>query len=182
MTIAPPQPTPALPRKSLAHSSQDFLFRNVHGSQLIYNTAWEDPRVDRHLLQLNESSRVVMITSAGCNTLDYLLDHPAEIHTVDMNHRQNAVIHLKMALLRHGDHDALFDLFGRGASTRYREIYAIVSDELPFLSREFWDQNIAMFDPHTVRRSYYYHGTAGTAAWLMLKALFATRSHLGVIR
>jgi len=83
MTAAPP----TVRRRSLIKSSHDAVFRHVHGTQLIYNCAWEDPRIDRHLLQLDSRSRVVMITSAGCNALDYLLDTPAEIHAVDMNFR-----------------------------------------------------------------------------------------------
>lgn len=166
------------PRKRLLKQTHDLVFKRVHGSNLIYNCAWEDPRIDRHLLQLNETSRVVMITSAGCNTLDYLLDGPAQIHSIDMNHRQNAVLQLKMVLLRHGSHEALFDLFGRGGSAGYRDIYKAVCDGLPEDARGYWDRNIAMFDPGTMRRSFYYHGTAGTAAWLMMKALFRTRHTL----
>lgn len=166
------------PRKSLLKQTHDLVFKRVHGSSLIYNCAWEDPRIDRHLLQLNETSRVVMITSAGCNVLDYLLDEPAQIHAIDMNYRQNAVLHLKMALLRQGDHEALFDLFGRGSITRYRAIYRDVRHDLPDDARGYWDKNIEMFDPATMRRSFYYHGTAGTAAWLMMKALFRTRHTL----
>ena len=55
-------------------SAHDLVFRHVHNSNLIYNTAWEDPRLDRQLMKLNRGSRVVMITSAGCNALDYLLN------------------------------------------------------------------------------------------------------------
>ena len=32
-----------------------------------------------------------MITSGGCNALDYLLDEPRRIYAVDMNPRQNAL-------------------------------------------------------------------------------------------
>ena len=53
--------------------AHDALFRRVHGNTLIYNTCWEDPRLDREMLGLDRHSRVVMITSAGCNALDYLL-------------------------------------------------------------------------------------------------------------
>ena len=173
-------PNTTLPakRKNILKATHDAVFKRVHGSHLIYNCAWEDPRIDRHLLQLNETSRVVMITSAGCNTLDYLLDSPARIDTIDMNYRQNAVLHLKMALLRQGDHESLFDMFGRGASSRFRSIYNFVRADLPDDARGYWDNNIAMFDPQTMRRSFYYHGTAGSAAWLMMKALFRTRHTL----
>ncbi|MDA0974378.1 MAG: DUF3419 family protein, partial [Planctomycetota bacterium] len=98
------------------------MFSKVHGGALIYNCCWEDPRIDRALLGLDRDSRVVMITSAGCNALDNLLDDPAEIHAIDVNHRQNAVLELKLALLRAGSHEDLFELFGNGASPRARSI------------------------------------------------------------
>jgi S-adenosylmethionine:diacylglycerol 3-amino-3-carboxypropyl transferase len=55
-----------------------------------------------------------MITSAGCNALDYLLDGPAEIHAIDVNPRQNAVLELKLALIRRGEFDDLFEFFNPG--------------------------------------------------------------------
>ena len=90
------------PTRSLFKATHDLVFHHVHGGQLIYNACWEDPRIDRQLLGLTSASRVVMITSAGCNALDYLLDDPAEIHAVDVNPRQNAVLELKLALRKVG--------------------------------------------------------------------------------
>lgn len=172
------QRTLPAPRKTLVKATHDLMFRRVHESQLIYNCAWEDPRVDRQLLNLKADSKVVMITSAGCNTLDYLLDGPAEIHSVDMNFRQNAVLELKMALIRQGDHEMLFSLFGEGAASEFRAFYMLVRDQLSESAQRFWDEKITFFDPRSLKRSYYYHGTSGTVAWLMLKALFRTRHNL----
>ena len=55
------------------HHFRDQFFKQIHTSNLVYNTCWEDPRCDRQLLQINEESKLCMITSAGCNALDYLL-------------------------------------------------------------------------------------------------------------
>jgi S-adenosylmethionine-diacylglycerol 3-amino-3-carboxypropyl transferase len=60
--------------KRLMNRAHDSMFKAIHSSSLIYNACWEDPRLDRRMLGLGEGSRVVMITSAGCNALDYLLD------------------------------------------------------------------------------------------------------------
>ena len=76
----------------LAHTISEKVFQRIHGNNLVYNTCWEDPRCDRQLLQLDAQSRVVMLTSAGCNALDYLLDDPTEVHCVDLNPRQNALL------------------------------------------------------------------------------------------
>jgi S-adenosylmethionine-diacylglycerol 3-amino-3-carboxypropyl transferase len=39
-----------------------------------YNVSWEDPRVDCDLMKLNKKSSILMLTSAGCNVLDYVID------------------------------------------------------------------------------------------------------------
>ncbi|MDB6138148.1 MAG: hypothetical protein JWO94_1220 [Verrucomicrobiaceae bacterium] len=169
---------PGPPRRSIVKATHDLVFNRVHGSQLIYNCAWEDPRLDRELLKLEADSRVVMITSAGCNALDYLLDGPAAVHAIDMNFRQNAVLELKLALIRKGDHAALFEMFGRGATSRFQELYAAVRGDMPEGACLFWDDRISAFNPNSFKRSFYYHGTSGTAAWVMRKALFAGRHKL----
>ena len=76
-----------LPFSKTLNKLRDKIFSNIHGNNLIYNTCWEDPRCDRQMLNINKNSKMVMITSAGCNALDYLLDNPKEIHTIDMNSR-----------------------------------------------------------------------------------------------
>lgn len=156
-------------------ATDDLVFHHMHGGQLIYNTSWEDPRIDRQLLQLDGSSRVVMITSAGCNVLDYLLDGPAEIHAVDMNYRQNALLELKLAMLRNTSFADFFEMFGIGSHTSVQKVYRSVIGELSVPARKFWDKKIGYFNAGGVRRSFYYHGTAGTAAWMLGAALFKAK-------
>ena len=159
-------------------SAHDMVFRHVHNSNLIYNTAWEDPRLDRQLLKLDRDSRVVMITSAGCNALDYLLDDPAEIHAVDMNYRQNALLELKQALLRKGDFDELFEMFGFGAHPEYAAVYGNVRRALSEPAQKFWDKRIGFFNPTSLKKSFYFHGTSGIAAYVMGNALFKLRPNV----
>jgi len=153
----------------LAHTISEKVFQRIHGNNLVYNTCWEDPRCDRQLLRLDAQSRVVMLTSAGCNALDYLLDDPAEVHCVDLNPRQNALLDLKIALLEGGDHAALFDLLGMGASPRTREIFHdIVQERLSDrFSQPYWQRNIHCFNGKGLRTSFYWHGSSGTVAWLI---------------
>lgn len=171
---APPPRKPA----RLLKSAHDLMFRHVHNSNLIYNTAWEDPRLDRQLMKLNRGSRVVMITSAGCNALDYLLDDPAEIHAVDMNHRQNALLELKQALIRQDDFDTLFQMFGHGSHPDHRAVYRRVRGTMPGAAAQFWDRRIGFFNPASIKKSFYYHGTSGIAAWVMGNALFKARPNI----
>jgi S-adenosylmethionine-diacylglycerol 3-amino-3-carboxypropyl transferase len=157
--------------RNLLHSAHDLLFRTIHSRWLIYNTSWEDPRIDRQLLRLGDDSRVVMLTSAGCNTLDYLLDSPAEVHAVDVNPRQNALLELKLALIERGDFNDLYAMFGQGAHENFRRVYADVRSRLAPESSEFWDEKIGYFDANSHKRSFYYHGGSGVVAWLLSRYL-----------
>jgi S-adenosylmethionine-diacylglycerol 3-amino-3-carboxypropyl transferase len=165
-------------RQKLCTTVHNSFFRSVHNHCLIYNTCWEDPRIDRQLMQLDHNSRVAMITSAGCNALDYLLDAPAEIHTVDVNPRQNALLQLKLALLEYGDFDALFAMFGKGAHEAYDEVYAAVREHLPTYASAFWDKKIHYFGGNALKKSFYFHGTAGNLAWLMNHYLARAKKNL----
>ncbi len=159
-------------------ATQDLVFHHVHGGQLVYNACWEDPRIDRQLMKLNAESRVVMITSAGCNALDYLLDGPAEIHTVDLNYRQNALLQFKLAMIRQGHFQDFFEMFGIGSHDKYRELYKGLRSDLPEFAREFWDDKISYFDPKGLKKSFYYQGTSGAAAWLLGGALFRAKPNI----
>lgn len=158
-------------KHNITHKAHDLLFKTVHSRSLIYNTSWEDPRIDRQLLELDHNSRIVMLTSAGCNALDYLLDAPCEIHAIDVNPRQNALLQLKLALIERGGYDDLFAMFGRGAHPDFRRIYQEVRPCLSRQSRDFWDSNIRYFDNNSKKRSFYYYGTSGLFAWLICRYL-----------
>lgn len=151
---------------ALRHRAYDAFFKAMHGNRLIYNSCWEDPRADRELLQLNADSRLVMITSAGCNALDYLLDDPAQIHCIDLNPRQNALLELKLALLRGGDFATLFQLFGRGWHADFGRLYLRLRSSMSPSARCFWDRNVGLFD-RSGRGSFYFRGAAGDVAWAM---------------
>jgi S-adenosylmethionine-diacylglycerol 3-amino-3-carboxypropyl transferase len=158
-------------KRKISHKAHDLFFNTVHSRSLIYNTSWEDPRIDRQLLKLDQTSRVVMLTSAGCNTLDYLLDSPREIHAIDVNPRQNALLQLKLALIERSSFDDLFAMFGHGAHSNYRQVYREVRSQLSQQSTEFWDAKIRYFNNKSKKRSFYYYGTSGLFAWLMSRYL-----------
>ncbi|MFG0296509.1 MAG: DUF3419 family protein, partial [Maioricimonas sp. JB045] len=85
-------------------------FNLIHKNNLVYNTCWEDPRLDHVALELGPDDNVLVITSAGCNALDYALAGPNRVYAVDMNPRQNALLELKLAGIRNLDYDTFFEL------------------------------------------------------------------------
>ncbi len=158
--------------KKALNKVKDKLFQKIHLNNLVYNTCWEDPRCDRQLLKLDEKSKVLMITSAGCNALDYLLDNPAEVHTVDVNVRQNALLALKQASFRYGDYERHFQLFGEGYMSDARQFYFThLREQLLPEYAAFWDEKISYFCHKNPNKTFYFRGTAGQFAWLLYKYL-----------
>jgi len=148
------------------------IFTKIHTGNLVYNTCWEDPRCDRNLLNISTDSRVVMLTSAGCNALDYLLDSPMSVDCVDMNPRQNALLELKSALFQHSDHQTLFDFFGKGKHQAADEIFQdVLGPNLDDYPQHFWGDNLHFFCGKGLRKSFYWYGSAGSAAFLVKKVL-----------
>lgn len=140
----------------------DRWFRLIHNHLLIYNTCWEDSRIDRNLLQLNRDSTVLVITSAGENALHYLLDDPKWVHAVDMNPRQNALLELKKVLIQTDSFEGLTALFTEGKHPEYRTIYQQVRKHLPEYAQIYWDSRIEVFSPSGP--GLYFSGGAGRFA------------------
>lgn len=148
------------------------VFNSVHNNNLIYNCCWEDPACDKELLQLEDDSKILMLTSAGCNALDYLTENVDKIHCVDLNYRQNAVLDLKLALFKNGDYDLLWEFFGEGKKKNAKAVYKEkLSAHLQDESRKFWDKKIKYFDGGVFRKTFYYRGASGILAWWVSRYL-----------
>lgn len=143
-------------------------FNLVHRRNIVYNQCWEDPRLDRVALKLTPQDRVVVITSAGCNALDYALAGAGHVHAVDMNSRQNALLELKLAAARTLDYEDFFQLFGNGRFPQWDKVYpGTLRGRLPEEARAFWDHRGDLFINAGRRKSFYFRGTSGTFAWLV---------------
>lgn len=143
----------------------DRYFRWIHGNHLVYNTCWEDPRLDREALQLCADSTVLVITSAGCNALDYALAGARAVYAVDVNPRQNALLEIKVAGIRALSFEEFFLLFGKGihpdfASTYRSRLRHLLSES----ARSFWDAHLDLFSRSGHIRGFYDHGTSGLVA------------------
>ena len=159
------------------------VFTTVHRNNLVYNTCWEDPRLDRIALQFQPDDEVLVITSAGCNALDYALTGPRHVYAVDMNPRQNALLQLKQSAIRNLDYRDFFQMFGCGRLAGVADIYkGKLRGSLEPWSQAFWDKKIKWFDNR--RRSFYFRGTSGVFA-RMLKVytdkMIKVRPHLDAI-
>lgn len=133
-------------------------FKHLTSSYLIYNTCWEDPIIDRFLLELDQDSHVFTITSAGDNLFDYLLDNPASIDCVDINPYQNSLLNLKCTLFKNGNVVHLRELFLTGKSENYAIIFEQIEPELSAFSSAFWNKKKDWFSPN---KGFYRQGLTG---------------------
>lgn len=143
-------------------------FQLVHQSNLVYNTCWEDPRLDRQALNISQEDEVMVITSAGCNVLDYLLDEPRFVHAVDVNPKQNALLELKLSAIRNLDYESFFELFGRGRSQYWEILYPQkLRSDLSLTAQKYWDRHGNFFSCEGKRSSFYFRGSSGLFAWFV---------------
>jgi S-adenosylmethionine-diacylglycerol 3-amino-3-carboxypropyl transferase len=109
----------------------------------VYNQIWEDPRVDAAALELGPNSKILTISSGGCNVLNYLIHRPERIVAVDLNANHMCLTRLKLAAIRHlPDYDTFYRFFGYGQHpdnvANYRRY---VRDHLDPQTRSFWESS-----------------------------------------
>ncbi|MGH9819380.1 MAG: DUF3419 family protein, partial [Pyrinomonadaceae bacterium] len=108
----------------------------------VYNQIWEDPRIDLQALELNENSRILTISSGGCNALNYLARCPESVTAVDLNRHHIYLLNLKIASIKGlSTHEEFFEFFGFGKGKRARELYKeTIKPNLDSQTREFWEK------------------------------------------
>lgn len=109
----------------------------------VYNQIWEDPKVDLTALRLDANSRVLTISSGGCNALNYLLEDPKSVTAVDLNRNHIYLLNLKIAALRYlPEYEDFFDFFGRGKGKNTGPNYLrYIAPHLDPDTRGFWESN-----------------------------------------
>ena len=151
-------------KAGIRDSLHQKVFNALYQRSLIYNTCWEDPALDREALTIGPDDRMLVITSAGCNVLDYALCNPAHIDAVDANPRQTALLEMKMAGIRHLDHSDFFALFGESRHSEAREIFHdTLRQDLSDFAADYWSKRIQWFQ-RGKSGSFYYHGLSGVFA------------------
>lgn len=150
---------------NVADRCHTAMFGWLYGRSLVFNTCWEDPAVDRRALDFGPDDEVLVITSAGCNALDYALAGVKRVHAVDANPIQNALLELKIAGIRTLAHDDFFQIFGEGRHPEFRRLFRdrLAPTLSPFAAR-YWSRRLHWFSGRGVRKRFYWYGLSGTFA------------------
>ena len=151
---------------------QSAFFSYVTSRRLVYSSCWEDPDVDRRALDLNAADRVLVITSAGCNALDYLLAGAGRVDAVDRNPCQGYLLEFKVAAIRALDYQSFFRIFGLGGCPEVRTMYwDAVRDGLSVEARRYWDDNLHLLAGRGWLETLYNKSTSGTFCRCMVEYL-----------
>ena len=151
--------------RPIRDSIDQKLFNAVCSRSLVYNTCWEDPAVDRKALRIQPDDRMLVITSAGCNVLDYALLGPNRIFAVDANPRQSALLELKIAGIRHLEFEDFFAVFGQGHHANFHSIYHhALRPHLGEFARGYWDEREHWFRGRSGENGFYFYGLSGWVA------------------
>ena len=110
----------------------------VELSNLLFGMSWEDPASDRRALAIRPGDTVSTISSGGCNTLTLLLDDPAKIYAVDINASQSYLLELKIAAVRHLDHEELLAFLGLAPCEDRLKVFESLKGDLTAEALDYW--------------------------------------------
>jgi S-adenosylmethionine-diacylglycerol 3-amino-3-carboxypropyl transferase len=152
---------------------QKKFYNYLFNKKIVYNVCMEDPRTDMRLFDVAPGSNIFVLASGGCNALHYALDpNVANVHCVDANPCQIALVNLKKQVIENGSHQDLWNMFGVGVHEALVSSYA--QNFRPGLSTEcatFWDKNIKNFQINGSNQGFHYHTGCGfiTRCFRLLK-------------
>jgi hypothetical protein len=153
--------------------TEHFIFHTIEKRSIIYNISWEDPRVERELLNLGADDVILTISSAGCNVLDYLVTGPKAIVACDFNQSQLALLELKLFTIMHLDHARFWAIFAESDYSVFKHEYEkpgglrallLASNSTTKQSTvDFWDEN-----HDVIKHNLMFAGSSGLAARLLM--------------
>ncbi|MBO6814462.1 MAG: DUF3419 family protein [Rhizobiaceae bacterium] len=136
---------------------------------LVYPQIWEDPEVDMEALAIQPDTRIITITSGGCNMLSYLTADPKEIIAVDLNTAHIALSKLKVEGVRRLPNYGVFYRFFAEANEKANlaAYKRFLKGNIDRNVEAYWEQR-DMFRRKRITlfsRDLYQHGLLGYFIW-----------------
>lgn len=133
---------------------RDAAFQLTFQKLFVYNILFEDAEVDETHLGIDERSRVLAITGAGCGVAGMLSKSPRSIDAVDINSHHLALAALKCtAAQRIASYSTFYDLCGRGWQPDPERTIGAIAASMPRWIQRYWSRRHGRF-----RRSVYREG------------------------
>ena len=118
----------------------------------IYNQSWEDSDTDKIAYKLTKNNNILMITTGGDNVLNYLINEPESIDTVDFNKHQNYLLEMKMALIQALSWEDCVEVLCYNNYKIFINNYHNISLYLSDDAKSWWDKN------KTIMKNFHYSG------------------------
>ncbi len=170
-SFAPPLELPTVP---FAERLQNGAFQALWQGASVYNVLFEDAEVDEALLDLDERSRILAISGAGCGVAGMLSARPERLDAVDLNVHHLALSALKCAAARgERNHERFQQLLRDGKVRSSLDAVGSLSRLMPSWAQRYWGEHHTRFERGlyqtglTARMLGGFRAIAGLdAAWL----------------
>lgn len=117
----------------------DQQLKNVSFDLVRYANCWEDADVLLEALDLNDSSNVMSIASAGDNCFSLLTANPQQLIAVDISEVQLYLCELKMAAINSLDRSSYMSFVGFNSASNRRDVYLSLREQLSASCRTYWN-------------------------------------------
>ena len=134
----------------------------------IYNQSWEDSNVDKNIYKLTKNNKILMITTGGDNVLNYLINEPNFIDTVDFNKHQNYLLELKMALIQALSWEDCVEVLCYNNYKLFIEKYNLISLYLSNDASSMWDKN------KNIMKNFHHSGIVKYFSYFIKFLIFVT--------
>lgn len=125
---------------------RDWTFEKLFKNAFVYNILFEDTEVDERFLGVNEESRILCISGAGCGVANHLARNPRQIDAVDINPHHLALTALKTSAARFlRSHEEFYSLLGVGRHPDPQGIVQRLTEPLPEWIRNYWRTRWRLF-------------------------------------
>tara|TARA_Y100000741_G_scaffold1444_1_gene1262 strand:+ start:2423 stop:4300 length:1878 start_codon:yes stop_codon:yes gene_type:complete len=132
-----------------------FKYINIYKficNNYIYNQSWEDPLIDKEIYDLKINNKILMITTGGDNVLNYLINEPDFIHTIDFNKYQNYLLQIKIAIIKTLDWDDVIQILCYNNYKIFEDNFPLISDNLTYDCKIWWNTN------KIIMKNFHYSG------------------------
>jgi S-adenosylmethionine-diacylglycerol 3-amino-3-carboxypropyl transferase len=113
-------------------------FQHIALDQLRYSLVWEGSATLYRALEIQPDDHVLVITGAGCNVLNTLLQAPRQVTAIDLNPEQNRLLRLRCHVIQHHEYAVLRGLLGLDGPELVAAAWAAVQPGLAAEEQDFW--------------------------------------------
>tara|TARA_B000000565_G_scaffold255889_1_gene238760 strand:+ start:5984 stop:7225 length:1242 start_codon:yes stop_codon:yes gene_type:complete len=107
---------------------------------ILYNQIWEDPEIDLAALNVDKNSKILAISSGGCNGLNYLTQSPESVTLVDIQQDHLNIAKIRAAAVKLAPtYQDLFNFMAVGKGEENIEFYnKFIAPNLSDDEQKYW--------------------------------------------